>query len=241
MIIFRGAGADRSTPVLQAGDPGSNPAAPLQISPRDITARIIPPAVARTLFERHHYLHSMPGGTRLCFGAFVGEVLLGALSLGVGPRNAHRLIDGATADDGLTLTRLWLDDRLPKNSESRFLGLVFRALRRHTSVKFVVTYADPAVDHVGYIYQATNWLYTGLSQAHPLLDLGDGVPRHTRSVGSALGTYSARYLRREGLRVRTIPRPPKHRYIFFLDPAWRSRLRVPMLPYPKRGDDDGDR
>ena len=238
--MIRAGGAIGRMPPVQGGEGRSNRLS-VPSSPQQIEARIIPSSVARTLFERHHYLHSMPAGTRVCFGCFVGYELLGALALGVGPINARRLVDGATQDDCLTLTRLWLDDRLPKNSESRFLGLVLRALRRHTRLKFLLSYADPAAGHVGYVYQATNWLYTGLSEPQPLLDLGDGVPRHTRSVSSALGTHSTKYLRRHGLAVRAVPRPPKYRYLYFLDPSWRDRLLLPVLPYPKRGDDHGDR
>jgi len=25
----------------------------------------------------------------------------------------------------------------------------------------------------------------------------------------------------------------KHRYLYFLDPEWHSRLSIPVLPYPK--------
>jgi hypothetical protein len=238
--VNRAGSAAASTPPVQGGDGGANPTPALHLSPRSIEISTIPHSVARALFERHHYLHSMPAGTRLCFGAFVGDHLLGALALGVGPINARRLVDGATQKDCLTLTRLWLDDRLPRNSESRVLGLVLRALRRHTQVKFLLSYADPAAQHIGFVYQATNWLYTGRSEPQPLLDLGDGIPRHTRSVSSALGTHSTKYLRRQGLAARTIPQPAKHRYVFFVDPSWRDRLLVPVLPYPKRGDDHGD-
>lgn len=212
----------------------------IPINPRNIGVRPIPVSIARIIFERQHYLHSMPGGTRLCFGAFVDNQLLGALSLGVGPFNAHRLVEGAAREDGLTLTRLWLDDNLPRNSESCVIAIVIRAVRHHTKVKFLLSYADPAAGHVGIIYQASNWLYTGLSDAQPLMDLGDGVPRHLRSIGSAFGTHSAEYLRRQGLRVRMVSQAAKHRYIYFVDPVWRERLRVPVLPYPKKEvDPDG--
>ena len=85
--------------------------------------------------------------------------------LGVGPFNAHKLVEGAEPEDCLTLTRYWLSDDLPKNSESRVLGIVLRSLRRHTHLKFIVTYADPAHGHLGVIYKATNFVYTGLSSA----------------------------------------------------------------------------
>lgn len=193
----------------------------------------IPAATARDLLVRHHYLHSFPGGTQLNFGVFSENRFMGAITFGVGPTNAHRLVDGAEARDCLTLTRLWLDDELPKNSESRVIGLCLRALRKHTGVKFVLSYADPAQGHIGTIYQATNWIYTGLSSAMPLYDIGDGILRHSRTLSHAIGSHSLRHFADHGIDVKKIPQAAKHRYIYFLDKRWRKRLRGPELPYPK--------
>lgn len=197
---------------------------------------VLPVAVpiAKNLLVQHHYLHSFPGGTQICLGAFVGNRLLGVLTLGVGPTNAHRLVDGAAPSDCVTLTRLWLSDELPKNSESRVLGIALRSLRKATKLKFVLTYADPNAQHIGTIYQATNWIYIGPSQAMPLLDLGDGIPRHTRTVAHSFGTHSVKHFRKHGMNVTRIPQVPKHRYIYFLDRSWRDRLKVEQLPYPKK-------
>ncbi|MBI4235734.1 MAG: hypothetical protein HY688_00020 [Chloroflexi bacterium] len=132
--------------------------------------------VVKPLLVRHHYLHSLPGGTKLAFGIFLGARLLGAIPLGSGPSHAYELVEGAEADGCLALSRLWLSDQLPPNSESRGLGVVLRALRRYTSVRFLVTYADPGQGHMGIIYQATGWLYTGLSQASPSSISAMGAP-----------------------------------------------------------------
>ena len=190
--------------------------------------------IAKRVLVEHHYLHSMPGGTQICLGALVGDRLLGVLTFGVGPTNAHRLVDGATPSDCVTLTRLWLSDELPKNSESRVVGIALRSLRAATTLKFVLTYADPNAEHVGTIYQATNWIYIGRSQAMPLLDLGDGVGRHTRTVAHDFGTHSLKHFRRHGMDVKRIPQVPKHRYIYFLERSWRDQLKAEQLPYPEK-------
>lgn len=182
----------------------------------------------------HHYLHSLPGGTCLAFGVFLETRLMGAITLGVGPKLVHCLVEGASPDDCLTLTRLWLSDDLPKNSESRVLGIVVRSLHKHTALKFLVTYADPWQGHLGIIYQAAGWFYTGLSEAMPLYDIGDGKPRHSRSLSHAYGSHSVRHFRNHGVDVRLVPQAAKHRYVYFLGAVWRPRLRLRVLPYPKR-------
>ena len=191
--------------------------------------------MAGDLLAPEHYLHSFPGGTQLAFGVFEGPRLQGALTLGAGPANAYALVEGARPGHCLVLTRLWHSDELPSNSESRVLGIVLRALRRNTEAKFLISYADPTQGHVGSIYQATNWLYTGLSQATPLYDIGDGRLYHSRTLSQILGTHSLKYLRGHGVQARLVPQEPKHRYVYFLDPSWKQRFKVPVLPYPKRG------
>lgn len=214
---------------------------------RELQVRVVAPAVVAPLVVGRHYLRSMCAGVRLCFAVVHDGRVVGAIALNAGPKGAPRLVEGATTHDVLTLARLWLADELPRNSESHVLGIVVRTLRQHSTVKVLLSYADPSVapggvPHIGYVYQASNWIYTGTAEAQPLLDLGDGVPRHSRSVASAAGTHSVEHFRRQGLEVRLVPTVPKHRYMMLVDRRWRSRLRVPILPYPKTGGEArGDR
>ena len=210
--------------------PGASPRAALQ----QLSVRVVAIHVAKTLLQRHHYLHSLPGGTSLAFGVFMDARLEGAVTLGAGPVNGYRLVEGAERGDCLALTRLWLADQLATNAASRVLGIIVRSLRRHTEIKFLLSYADPSQGHVGTIYQAAGWLYTGLSQPTPLYDIGDGRARHSRSFSQVYGTRSARHFAKEGVSVSQVPVSAKHRYVRFLDQRWADRLRVPVLPYPKK-------
>ena len=194
----------------------------------------IPFIIARELIQRNHYIHSLPGGTMLCFGIFLDESLLGAMTLGAGPYQAYHLVERAARTDCLVLTRLWLSDALPWNSESRVIGVVTRLIHCYTDVKFLISYADPAAGHVGTIYQSAGWLYTGFSSAMSLYDLGDGIARHSRSVAHDFGSHSITYLGNHGVTVKLVAQSAKHRYFKFVDNSWRCRLTVPVLPYPKK-------
>src|SRR5688572_3333908 len=83
-----------------------------------IQVRPISTRIARELVVRHHYLHSYPGATQFSFGVFSADSLKGALLLGCGSAQAHRLVQGAKNTNCATLSRLWLSDDLPSNSES---------------------------------------------------------------------------------------------------------------------------
>ena len=69
----------------------------------------------------------------------------------------------------------------------------------------------------------------------PLYDLGDGVARHSRSLSHAFGTHSLKHFAKHDIEVKLVPQSPKHRYVYFLDKSIRERLKLPVLPYPKKG------
>lgn len=59
------------------------------------------------------------------------------------------------------LTRLVVNDGLDKNVLSFFVARLLNTMAKPCCI---VSFADPNNGHHGYIYQATNWLYTGLTQ-----------------------------------------------------------------------------
>jgi len=87
----------------------------------------------------------------------------------------------ARSNDVYELNRLWLSDSLPvyetqgvdrktgkpivhrHGVESQFIGWCLRQLKKEYPKIILVSYADGSKDHVGYVYQATNWIYTSQS------------------------------------------------------------------------------
>lgn len=206
---------------------------PSRSIPKTLAVRPVPPVVVRPLIEHEHYLRSMPAAPRRCFGVALGDELVGAVVFTSGARHGHRLLAAASPQEVATLARLWLSDVLPRNSESRVLGIVLRELRRTTPWKLVLSYADPAVGHVGTIYQATGWLYLGETAGETYVRLGDGKLHHPRSVYERFGSNRVGHLRSTGVPARREPVGGKHRYAYVLDPAWGWRLRGLARPYPR--------
>lgn len=204
------------------------------MSVKDLILKPIPGRIASKLIVENHYSHAWPaGGGRAPFGVFCGDALRGCIvySTGACPQT-HLLVEGTSRFQYLELTRLWLHDSLGKNAESRVIALSIRLLKRHAPwLKWLISYADPNVGHQGTIYQATNWLYTGLGAEQPQLVL-DGKVTHRRTVSNRYGSSERGYLKSLGIKVETQEVLGKHRYIYFLDPSWRPRLRLPVLPYP---------
>lgn len=82
----------------------------------------------------------------------------------------------------LELTRLWIDDECPKNSESFLIGRSLRWLKKNTDLTGVISYADPNVGHLGTVYLASNFKLDGTTgkSYHYLNKQGQRV--HIRQV-----------------------------------------------------------
>lgn len=120
------------------------------------------------------------------------------------------------------LNRLAIEDGVPKNTASRFLMMCLRDLATLGSF-VIVSYADEGWGHKGYVYQATNWIYTGASKPRTDIDPGDG--KHSRHY-----EFSPEARKRRKFRS------SKHRYVKFLGRDGKKmarKLAYPIFPYPK--------
>lgn len=109
---------------------------------------------------------------------------------------------------------------------SQFIAGCLRELNRENWI--VVSYADSGMTHHGYIYQASNFLYTGCTKQR--------TDRYVEGKHSRHADFD----NPKGIRqVRTA----KHRYVYFctsdkkLKRQWKEALNYPILPYPK-GDNE---
>lgn len=127
------------------------------------------------------------------------------------------------------LNRLCVNDGLPKNVLSFFVG---KALKMLPSL-IVVSYADTSQNHNGYIYQATNWIYTGLSDKRT-----EWRKKNSDSHSKSLcDRYTTEFMR-ESEDFEMLERPRKHRYIYFTgskkqNKKWLNELKYEMKDYPK--------
>ena len=182
----------------------------------------------------NHYLHRKAPCT-FAFGMFdsVGQ-LVGVVIYGV-PASSTLLKGICGPDEAQNvyeLTRLWVDDSVPKNGESWLIGQTLKQLDR----EIVVSFADSSADHVGYVYHATNFIYTGLSAKFKDPKVRGMEGQHHASYAN--GLTNAEVIEKFGDRVYWVERPRKHRYIYFNASKTRkrilmSKLRYKPLPYPK--------
>ena len=113
-------------------------------------------------FLNKHYAKRVPSIT-YCYGLYdANKVLQGVISFG-SPASKPLVVGafkGKYQEDFLELNRLCVNENLEKNVLSFFVSQSIKLLEKP---KVIVSYADTSQSHHGYIYQATNWIYTGLS------------------------------------------------------------------------------
>jgi hypothetical protein len=162
------------------------------------------------------------------FGLFYQNELVGIVTYGSPPSQA--LCRGIAGDEYkniiLELNRLVLKNNI-KNEASFLVGNSFKILPKPL---IIVSYADTSQNHNGYIYQATNFLYTGLSDKRTEWRQKNSN-KHSRHLTSTKRKENPDdfYL---------IQRPRKHRYIYVLankkdKKNLLKKLKYPISDYPK--------
>jgi hypothetical protein len=106
----------------------------------------------------------------------------------------------------------------------------------------LVSYADANQSHHGYIYQATNWIYTGLSSKENKVFV-NGKLQHRRTLNSMFGTSSISELNGiDHVDVEIEEQAGKHRYFYFIGDrrqikAIKKEFSYKVFEYPK-GDNN---
>lgn len=109
-----------------------------------------------------HYAHRIPS-IKFSFGLFIGNTLEGIITYGIPPSMylASSICGEQYKDDVLELNRLVINSNVPKNSASFLVANSMNLLPKKKWI--IVSFADSNIGHIGYVYQATNFIYTGLS------------------------------------------------------------------------------
>ena len=183
-----------------------------------------------------HYAKRIPS-ISYAFGLYLDKILIGVCTFGSPPSNA--LCIGVCGEENrdkvIELNRLCLNDHSVKNLTSYFLSNCLKLLPNN---KIIVSYADTSQNHHGYIYQATNWLYTGLSAKRTDAKIiGDeDNNKHSRHLFDKCGIKQMKEHHPD--KITYINRPQKHRYIYFIGSKKEKAILLKALnykiqPYPK--------
>ena len=177
-----------------------------------------------------HYAKRMPP-IEFSFGCFdVDNVLQGVITFGTPVSNTLRNLWG-NKYKLMELNRLVMNDNHDKNLLSYFVSCSVNMMPKPM---VLVSYADSSQNHNGYIYQATNWIYTGLSI--PFKDYYIKGMEHLHN-GTIMDMSRGKENRVQWLRDKygddliMIERARKHRYFKFIGSKTDKKIMLKMIPY----------
>lgn len=223
---------------------------------KSIILKVIPASIANPFVCKHHYSGRVVNNSCLHFGAFLDGKLHGVLSYG--PSLCKKviigLVPGTKWNEFLELNRMAFDDYLPRNSESYCIARSIKLIKRNAPhIKWIISFADACQCGDGTIYRASNFVLTGIKKTGDFYRLPNGktmtaitiklhgysgelcnvctreqynnalaanksasnIAAFMRSIGGArLDGYSLRYM-------------------YFIDPEYRKKLVVPIIPFSK--------
>lgn len=180
-----------------------------------------------------HYAKRMPQ-IMYAFGLYDDKSLMGVITYGIpaSPALCMGICGKEYSDKVLELNRVCLETN-EKNWASFLVANSMKLLPKPT---IVVSYADTAQGHVGYVYQSTNFLYTGLSANRVDWTIKGQEHKHSKTIsdGKTLEEIKAEY----GDDFYYVERSRKHRYIYFVGSKndkkhLLSKLNYEVMPYPK--------
>jgi hypothetical protein len=180
-----------------------------------------------------HYAKRIPQ-IIFSFGLYDENILVGVITYGIpaSPSLCMGICGKEWSSNVLELNRLCLENNY-KNQASFLISNSIKLLPKPT---IVVSYADIAQGHVGYVYQSTNFLYTGLSANRTDWNVEGLEHKHSKTLsdGMTFETMKEKY----GDKLYYKKRSRKHRYIYFHGSKTdkkilRKFLKYDVMPYPK--------
>lgn len=222
---------------------------------------IIDKSIAKDFIIKNHYSHKWT----LCkysFGIFskimpintkynkIGskllnneEYLIGVIIYGgpVGRQTVKSVCPSFENNNVIELTRLFIYDNYGKNIESYFISKTINFLKKaEKNLKVVISYSDPEYNHIGTIYQASNFLYQGNQTRHignKFFKLkGTTEWLHPRTMFVKYKTNDINKLKEMNIEFEVKDVSFKHRYIFIVRDRKNvlKNLKHKILLYPKQ-------
>ena len=213
------------------------------MSAKDIILKPITSAEANALVRRIHYSGKVAPNSQIHIGVFYNGKLEGALQFGpsMDKRKTQGLVRDTPWNGFVELNRMAFSDALPRNSESRAIGIALKMLKKHAPhLEWVISFADGTQCGDGTIYRASGFVLTQINRNKTIWRLPDGeyaadinfttgVSSELQKKWGKIGTESShKFLnsigaeKAEGFQLR---------YVYFLKPEAKERLTVPILSF----------
>jgi hypothetical protein len=202
------------------------------VSAKELQVSPVSAKDANAYIAANHYSGKVAPNSQVHLGVFLHGRMLGAMQFGpsINKKGTIRLVEGTGWNGFIELNRMAFSDVLPRNSESRAIGIAMRLLRkRYPHLDWVVSFADATQCGDGTIYRASGFVLTDIRKNEAL--------RRDPKSGEVMHVIQAHHLKRSK-EFRSWEAIPgwQLRYVYFLKPHLRERLTVPEIPFDKIGE-----
>lgn len=194
----------------------------LKIAPCDIRA-------ARFAVMNWHYSKAVPAGKLVKYGVWENGKFIGSVIYGRGATPNLGRPYNLQQTEICELVRVALDRH--QTPVSQIVAETLRQLKlSNPGLRLVVSFADPNEGHIGGIYKAGNWIYTGKSEAAKFYKV-HGKIIHPRTAYS-MGKNSLNWLiENVDSNAESVVMLGKFRYVYPLDKPMRRAILKIALPY----------
>jgi hypothetical protein len=194
------------------------------------TIKPIDRKLANEIQIKNHYLKTRASCT-FAFGLYENNSIIGVILYGNPTAPTTLDICGeSNRKNVVEITRLWIQDNTPKNTESFFISNTIKLINK----PIIVAFADPDAGHIGTIYQAANFLYTGKSDRGGKVIAIKNNNIHNKTLWKQ---YKTAERIREVFGIENVyykPYSTKYRYVYLKEKRFSMDLKYDIAPYPKK-------
>lgn len=170
------------------------------------------------------------------FGLYANSELVGVITYGkpAAPNIAKSLVGDEYKSNVYELSRLCLKNNL-KNEASILISKSLKLLPKNS---FILSFADSGQNHIGYVYQATNFKYYGQTNTKSEIALKSkpnshslGIYDESKGKEDRIGFLKQKY----GDDLYWKKRSAKHRYVYVVgNKDLYLKIKYKEHPYPKK-------
>lgn len=201
-------------------------------SAKDIVVKPIKASAANDLVKRIHYSGTHTQNSQLHLGVFLDGKLEGAMQFGppIDRRKVLPIVEGTEWHNMIELNRMAFSDQLPRNSESRAISVAMKMIKKsYPNIEWVLSFSDGCQCGDGTIYRASGFVLTGIKRNTTMMLMPDGTIKADKTLNDH-PTKKSGWWKKNGAKP---IEGWQLRYIYFINPASRARLTVPILPFSK--------
>lgn len=195
--------------------------------------------IAIEIIKKNHYSGKVVNSSFLHLGVFINDNLVGVLQFGYlfNPTYHDKIVKGGSSENAMELNRMWLDDKAPRNSESKAISCGIKMVKnKYPKVKWIQSFADERCGGFGIVYQACSFGYYGEHEGE-FYELDGEIYHSIQTRRKDNNSKLTLYLRENKDKLKKLI-IRQFRYIKFLDKRWEKNCILDKKPYLKHYNND---